>query len=43
MLSKFGWLIAGPVNNNDQNDNVYFNVTNLIIDGIHDESKMSLN
>ena len=43
MQSKFGWLIAGPVNNSDQNDNVYFNVTNLLIDGIHDESEMSLN
>ena len=43
MQSKFGWLIAGPVNNSDQNDNVYFDVTNLIIDGIHDESEMSLN
>ena len=43
MQSKFGWLIAGPVNNSDQNDNVYFNVTNLLIDGIQDESEMSLN
>ena len=43
MQSKFGWLIAGPVNNSDQNDNVYFNSTNLIIDGIHDESELSLN
>ena len=40
MQSKFGWLIAGPVNNRDQNDNVYFN---LINDRIHDESEMSLN
>ena len=43
MQNKFDWLIAGPVNNSDQNDNVYFNVTNLLIDGIHDESEMSLN
>ena len=43
MQSKFGWLIAGPVSNSDQNDNVYFNATNLIIDRIHDESEMSLN
>ena len=43
MQSKFGWLIAGPVNNSDQNGNVYFNATNLIIDGIHGESEMSLN
>ena len=39
MQSKFGWLIAGPVNNSDLNDNVYFNVTNLIIDGIHESLK----
>ena len=43
MQNKFGWLIAGPVNNSDQNDNVYLNVTNLLIDGIHDESEMCLN
>ena len=43
MQSKFGWLIAGPVHSSDQNDNVYFNATNLLIDGIHDESEMSLN
>ena len=43
MQSKFGWLIAGPVHKHDQNDHVYFNVTNLIIDGIHDESEMPLN
>ena len=43
MQSKFGWLIAGPVNNSDQNDNVYFNATNIIIDGVHGESEMSLN
>ena len=43
MQSKFGWLIAGPVNDSGQNDNVYFDVTNLIIDRIHDECEMSLN
>ena len=43
MQSKIGWLIAGPVNNSDQNDNVYFNVTHLIIDRIYDESEMPLN
>ena len=43
MKSKFGWLIEKPVNNSDQKHNVYFNVTNLIIDRIHDESEMFLN
>ena len=38
MQSKFGWPIADPVNNSDQNDHVYFNVTNLVIDRIDDES-----